>query len=163
MGITIKDFVPSQFSALPDQAKEADIPLEISDRKGRKFHIRVRIETKKAGIQALFFCENLLICRTQQRLAFHYNKKPNSQLPLPIVEDEEKTMMIFENSDTLNAILSENRDSQFSTAITVGTAGIIGDFKIETNQNHRQFNFAYSVQVWSVCKSITSSAYFLFL
>ena len=55
---------------LAAQALETDLPLEIKDKKGGSFKIMVRIETRNAGLQALFYCENLLICRTPQKLAF---------------------------------------------------------------------------------------------
>ena len=49
---------------LPDKAKEGDFPIKMTDKNQRPFVIMARVDTKKAGVWVVFYCENLLICRT---------------------------------------------------------------------------------------------------
>jgi len=61
-----EQFKTSEICLLPDQAKEGDFPIKIFDKKGCSFQIMARVDTKKAGLWIVFYCENLLICRTIQ-------------------------------------------------------------------------------------------------
>jgi hypothetical protein len=90
----------------------------MSDSSGHNFKIMARVDTTKAGVWVCFYCENLLVCRTSQQLAFNYSKKPNSALPAPILnEPGDKVMYVFENTRELYAVLQANRDSEFSERI----------------------------------------------
>lgn len=104
-----------------------------------------RVDTKKAGLWIVFYCENLLICRTSQLLAFYYNKKAHGEFPSPIINiPGEKVMYIFENSKEIFAMMSANRDSEFSDKIQIGATGNIGDFSVASRETKKHHNFAYS-------------------
>lgn len=64
--------------------------------------------TEKAGLEVVFYCENLLICRTSQSLNFYYGKHRDKQLPLPINDDPENKMIIFSNTKDLYACLEDD-------------------------------------------------------
>ncbi len=67
-----------------------------------------RVDTKKAGLRIIFFVENVLICRTEQRLTFFYQKRPNvfdkdnsNQLAEPVVDEPENQIYIFNSCKEL--------------------------------------------------------------
>ena len=65
-------FYHTEIQFAPDQAREGDTTIRIVDRQNRSFSIIARVDTKKAGLRIVFFCENVLICNTEQRLSFYY-------------------------------------------------------------------------------------------
>ena len=61
------------------------------DERGRSFSIMAFLGTKKAGLRVLLFCENVLICHTQEQLHFYYKRKKgvwdaenSHELPTPL-------------------------------------------------------------------------------
>jgi hypothetical protein len=140
----------TELCLLPDQAKEGDIQCKITDKRGRKFYIVARVDTRKAGIRIIFFVENVLICRSQQALTFFYQKragvfdKDNSnQLAEPVVDEEENVIYIFESTRELYATLQDNSENGFSDRLVIEAGGTIGDFSITTKDRNKNFNFAY--------------------
>ena len=61
------------------QANEQDGEREITfcDRgnKNRKFKVYARIDTTKAGIKVVVYAKNVLLCHTEQRISFFFDKK----------------------------------------------------------------------------------------
>lgn len=55
-------------------SKDSTFPVKITDTKNRSFNLACKVETKEAGLKLIFYCENMLICRTPQRLSFFYQK-----------------------------------------------------------------------------------------
>jgi len=58
--------------------------------------------TRDEGLKLVFYCENMLICHTNQRLSFFYQKKPgvfdeqgSNELPHPIVGSAESDLLVY--------------------------------------------------------------------
>jgi hypothetical protein len=137
------------------QSKESTVPVKITDAKNRSFNLKCKVETKEAGLKLVFYCENMLICHTQQRLSFFYQKKPgvfdkdnSHELPSPIVESAESIVYILDDQQTMFCSLEENPTSGFSNKLLIKTAGHVGDFSVTPKDSMKQYNFGYSVHMW---------------
>ena len=86
----------------PLQSKDSTFPVKIIDSKNRSFNLSCKVDTKEAGLKLIFYCENMLICHTQQRLSFFYQKKQgvfdkdnSNELPSPIVGSAESESIVY--------------------------------------------------------------------
>ncbi len=136
------------------QSKDSTFAVKITDTKNRSFNLACKVETKQAGLKLIFYCENMLICRTEQKLSFFYQKKPgvfdkenSHELPSPIVGSED-LVYIFDDNQTMFCSLEENRTSGFSEKLLIKTAGHVGDFQVTPKDSMKQYNFGYSVHMW---------------
>lgn len=150
LSVHVAAFVPTEIHLLPDQAQETDLKIRLCDRQGRSFPATVRVETKRAGLSVLFFCENVLICQTVEPLTFYYHRRAGvferdnaNQLAEPLATEPGNVVYAIESAKEL--FVAAQGSSQCSRLV-------IGAGSVFKAANTRQFNYASETSLCSVCK-----------
>ncbi len=70
------------------------------------------------------------------------------------MDENENVIYLYENTKELYSLLSANKDTGYSNKIVPEVGGNIGDFSVLTadKDKKKQFYFAYSSNLWSICK-----------
>ena len=75
-------------------AEDCEVEIPIMDPTGRSFSVFARIDTTQAGNKVVIYAKNVLLCHTEQKLEFFYQKKTDlfevdneNEFPLPVVDN----------------------------------------------------------------------------
>ena len=129
----------------------------MTDKMDRNFNLFCKVCTKDAGIKLILYCENIVICQTQERLSLFYQKKAgvfdkdnSNELPTPISgtdSEREKLIYIFDDNQAMFCSLAENSTSGFSEKLMLKTVGHTGSFNVTSKDSVKQYSYGYSVHL----------------
>lgn len=92
-----QSFPPASFVLQPVvyANKQEEILVPFKDRYGRMSPVYARIENSKAGNKVILYAKNVLLCHTEQRLEFFYQKSADvfkdqgndHEFPIPVTDN----------------------------------------------------------------------------